>query len=148
MEGDNVNVPKAATGGDRLGKKFSELSKELFEILYDQQVDFQQELVNKGKYNAFTDKQNAKLPCDDIHLFSYHMQQMMSELGEVLAADKRWKNYRNETTEEMLEHKKEELADCMIVLMNLCIFSGLSANEVLGAVACKINENFIRIRSK
>ena len=121
---------------------------EAFECLYYSQINFQQELVNKGKYNAFTDKRSIKLPSDDIHLFSYHMQQMMSELGEVLAADKRWKNYRNETTEEMLEHKKEELADCMIVFMNLCIFSGLSADEVLGAVARKINENFIRIKSK
>ena len=148
MEGDNMNALKSTTGDERLGKKFSELSKELFEILYGQQVEFQQELVNKGKYNDFTDKRGAKLPSDDIHLFSYHMQQMMSELGEVLAADKRWKNYRNETTPEMLEHKKEELADCMIVFMNLCIFSGLSVDEVLGAVARKINENFIRIRSK
>lgn len=145
MEQENILRGEGSTGVDC---EMKERIMEAFESLYYSQINFQQELMNKGKYDAFTDKQDAKLPSDDIHLFSYHMQQMMSELGEVLAADKRWKNYRNETTEEMLEHKKEELADCMIVLMNLCIFSGLSADEVLGVVARKINENFIRIRSK
>lgn len=148
MNGDNINMPKAATGGERLGKKFSELSKELFDILYDQQVDFQQELLRSGKYNGFTNNLEERLPEDDTRLFSYHMQQMLSEMGEVLASDKRWKSYRNETTKDMLEHKKEELADCMIVLMNLCIFSGLSSKDVLGAVAAKINQNWIRIMSK
>ena len=145
MEQENILRGEGSTGVDC---DMKERVMEAFESLYYSQISFQQELMNEGKYDAFTDKQDAKLPSDNIHLFSYHMQQMMSELGEVLAADKRWKNYRNETTEEMLEHKKEELADCMIVLMNLCIFSGLSADEVLGAVARKINENFIRIRSK
>ena len=145
MEQENILRSEGSAGVDC---EMKERIMEAFESLYYSQINFQQELMNKGKYDAFTDKQDAKLPSDDIHLFSYHMQQMMSELGEVLAADKRWKSYRNETTEEMLEHKKEELADCMIVLMNLCIFSGLSADEVLGVVARKINENFIRIRSK
>lgn len=145
MGQENILRGEGNTGVDC---KMKERIMEAFESLYYSQISFQQELVNKGKYNAFTDKHDIKLPSDDIHLFSYHMQQMMSELGEVLAADKRWKNYRNETTKEMLEHKKEELADCMIVFMNLCIFSGLSADEVLGAVARKINENYIRIRSK
>ena len=148
MDGDNINMPKATTGGERLGKKFSELSKELFDILYDQQVDFQQELLRSGKYNGFTNSPEEKLPEDDTRLFSYHIQQLLSEMGEVLASDKRWKSHRNETTKDMLEHKKEELADCMIVLMNLCIFSGLSSKDVLGAVAAKINQNWIRIMSK
>ena len=148
MDGDNINMPKSTTGGERLDKKFSELSKELFDILYSQQADFQQELLKKGIYDSFTDKPKEDLPCDDIKLFSYHLQQMISELGEVLSSDKRWKSYRNDTSPEMIEHKKEELADCFIVMMNICLFSGLSSKDILGAVAAKINQNWIRIMSK
>lgn len=131
-----------------LGKSFSDLSKELFDNLFDEQVNFQQMLLDSGKYDNFTDNTEKRLPVDDVRLFSYHMQQIMSELGEVLAADKRWKSHRNETSNEMLEHKKEELADCLIVFMNLCIFSGISSREILEVVARKINENYIRIKSK
>lgn len=145
MEQKNILIGEGSTGVDC---EMKERVMEAFENLYYSQVGFQRELVNKGKYVGFTDRVLQTLPDDDPKLFSYHMQQMMSELGEVLAADKRWKNYRNETTPEMLEHKKEELADCFIVLMNLCIFSGLSSGEVLGAVASKINENYMRIMSK
>lgn len=145
MEQENVLRGESSTGIDC---EMKERVLEAFESLYYSQVGFQQELVNKGKYAGFTDRALLKLPDDDPKLFSYHMQQMMSELGEVLAADKRWKNYRNETTPEMLEHKKEELADCFIVLMNLYIFSGFTSEEILGAVASKINENYIRIMSK
>lgn len=145
MEQENILRGGSSTG---VGCEMKERAMEAFESLYCSQVGFQQELVSKGKYVGFTDRALQTLPEDDPKLFSYHMQQMMSELGEVLAADKRWKSYRNETTFEMLEHKKEELADCFIVLMNMCIFSGLSSEEVLGAVASKINENYMRIMSK
>lgn len=142
---DNINFPKSHTA---LGKTFHEIAKELFDNLYDEQVSFQQMLLDTGKYDNFTDNPNEKLPVDDIRLFSYHVQQIVSEIGEVLAADKRWKSHRSDTSQEMLEHKKEELADILIVFMNLCIFSGISSKEILGAVARKINENYIRIKSK
>lgn len=142
---DNINFPKSHTA---LGKTFHEIVKELFDNLYDEQVSFQQMLLDTGKYDNFTDNPNEKLPVDDVRLFSYHIQQIVSEIGEVLAADKRWKSHRSETSQEMLEHKKEELADILIVFMNLCIFSGISSKEILGAVARKINENYIRIKSK
>lgn len=145
MEQENILRSEGGTG---VVCEMKERIMEAFESLYYSQINFQQELVNRGKYVGFTDKENKTLPVDDPKLFSYHMQAMLSELGEVLAADKRWKNYRNETTTEMLEHKKEELADCFIVFMNMCIFSGLSSGEILGAVASKINENYIRIMSK
>lgn len=127
---------------------YTSISKELFDSLFDEQVNFQQMLLDSGKYDNFADNAEERLPVDDVRLFSYHMQQIMSELGEVLAADKRWKSHRNETSGEMLEHKKEELADVLIVFMNLCIFSGVSSREILEVVARKINENYIRIKSK
>lgn len=138
---------------DKLGfiskdSSYTSISKELFGSLFDEQVNFQQMLLDSGKYDNFTDNTEKRLPVDDVRLFSYHMQQIMSELGEVLAADKRWKSHRNETSDEMLEHKKEELADVLIVFMNLCIFSGISSKEMLEVVARKINENYIRIKSK
>lgn len=121
---------------------------DLFELIYNQQCEFQQLLLDKKMYEGFTKHSNSKLPYDDVELTSYHMQQLISEIGEVLATDKRWKNYRNDTSEEMLNHKKEELADCFIVLINLCLFSGLSAKDLVGAIIEKQNKNYIRIKSK
>jgi NTP pyrophosphatase (non-canonical NTP hydrolase) len=67
----------------------------------------------------------------------------MSELGEVLSSDKRWKNFRNDKLD--LENKREEIADCFIVLMNVAIFSGFTAEEVESSILKKIKENYKRI---
>ncbi len=71
---------------------------------------------------------------------------MVSEIGEVLDADKRWKNFRNEKYDK--DAKAEELADCFIVLMNVCMFSGLDGEDMekaildkLDKVTARINEN-------
>ena len=112
-----------------------------FESLYNKQVEFQKNIVKVKPY----DFEVGNLPEDNVKGFSFHIQQLMSELGEVLSADKRWKNFRNEKYD--LENKKEEIADCFIVLMNVAIFSGLSANDLEKAILSKINQNNKRIES-
>lgn len=117
-----------------------------FRRLYEMQIGFQKELIEKGCYDfLFMTEAPQDLPCDNSRISSYHIQQLVSEIGEVLSSDKRWKTHRSGTTEEMLAHKKEELADCFIVLMNLCMFSNLSADEILSQVESKIKENHNRI---
>lgn len=86
------------------------------------------------------------LPYDSIRLFSYHMQQLMSEMGEVLDSDKRWKNFRNSKLDP--EGKLEEIADCYIVLMNVAMFSGFSCDDVVSAVNSKIDIVRKRIEDK
>ena len=76
------------------------------------------------------------LPSDDPKLCSYHIQQLVSEIGEILDADKRWKNFRNEKYDK--EAKADEIADCFIVLMNVAMFSGMSAEELYKAIDDKI----------
>ena len=83
------------------------------------------------------DGRYTKLPHDDVRLASYNIQQLMSEVGEVLDADKRWKNFRNEKYDR--ESKLEEIADCFIVLMNISMFSGFSGQEVASAILKKID---------
>lgn len=80
---------------------------------------------------------DVDLPVDNVNLASYHIQQLMSEIGEVLDADKRWKNFRND--EYNPYNKLEELADCFIVLMNIVMFSGFNGEELAEAVYNKIN---------
>lgn len=108
--------------------------------LYDLQIKFQ-ELVNKNI--GYGEKSTRKLPDDNPQLVSYHIQQLISEIGEVLAADKRWKNYRNGFVD--MENKKEEIADCFIVLMNIAIYSGMSAEELCNEILNKIEKNYKRI---
>jgi NTP pyrophosphatase (non-canonical NTP hydrolase) len=108
-----------------------------FNKLFNEQLGNQQKLMDKGAYNGFTDKDDGIiLPVDDPHLCSYHVQQLVSEIGEVLEADKRWKNFRNEKNDS--ENKLEEIADCVIVCMNLAIFSGFDAIDLENAITRKL----------
>lgn len=99
----------------------------------------QKKMLNKGMYGMFNQAEDCKnLPIDVPQLASYHIQQLMSEIGEVLDADKRWKNFRNEKYDK--NNKAEELADCFIVLMNICMFSGLSGEDMEKAIVNKIQK--------
>lgn len=99
----------------------------------------QKKMLNKGMYDMFKQADDCKnLPIDVPQLASYHIQQLMSEIGEVLDADKRWKNFRNEKYDK--NNKAEELADCFIVLMNICMFSGLSGDDMEKAIVNKIQK--------
>ncbi|WP_291632229.1 hypothetical protein [Clostridium sp.] len=111
-----------------------------FNKLYKTQVDFQQLIVYKGSYKFEVE---AILPADNIDGFSYHIQQLISEIGEVLSSDKRWKSHRNKKLD--VENKKEEIADCFIVLMNVAIFSGFEAEEIYNMIETKQKENVNRL---
>lgn len=113
-----------------------------FGELYEMQGQNQRCMLRRGMYNGLCSKKteeeayNIELPIDDTKLFSYHVQQLMSEVGELLDADKRWKNFRNGKYDR--EQKLDELADCFIVLMNIAMFSGYTTEEFFTAVAKKI----------
>ena len=100
------------------------MSKGLSE-LFERQGEIQRNMFKEGMYNGFVSEelsneiQLAGLPIDSPTLASYHVQHLMSEIGEVLDADKRWKNFRADKYDK--DAKVEELADCFIVLMNICM---------------------------
>lgn len=110
-----------------------------FANLYDRQIDNQNMIIKKGSYNDISSMivGEKKLPVDDPRLASYHIQQLISEIGEVLDADKRWKSFRNGKFDK--DGKLEEIADCFIVAMNIAIFSGFSAEEVSKAISDKLD---------
>lgn len=116
-----------------------------FENAFRKQLENQQALVDKHTYDDYMSSNDyfelidcdASLPYDSVQLCSYHVQQLMSEIGEVLDADKRWKNFRNEKYDP--DAKLDEIADCMIVLMNIVIFSGFNATDVMSAVNAKLD---------
>ena len=68
---------------------------------------------------------------------SYHVQQLVSEIGEVLSSDKRWKNMRNKHN--CPENKLEEIADCIIVGMNIAMYSGFTGEQLEEAIFKKID---------
>lgn len=106
------------------------------EKLYNAQLLNQRLLFIKGAYDNFKQDATKAVPCDDVSLSSYHIQQLMSEIGEVLECDKRWKNYRNDKFDK--DAKLEELADCFIELLNIAMFSNFSAKELSQAIENKI----------
>lgn len=106
--------------------------------LYELQKQNQQKMIDNGSYEDFQWTNEKQIPFDDVGLFSYQIQQLMSELGEVLQADKRWKNFRNNSLD--VNNKLVEISDCFIVLLNIAMFSGISAEQLGWAVYNKIKE--------
>lgn len=125
-----------------------------FEELFEKQIKNQEAMFDNGSYNDFAKfenlvdyrKNHISLPFDDTKLSSYHIQQLVSEIGEVLESDKRWKNMRNSKYNR--EDKKLEIADCFIVLMNVAIFSGIDGEEMVNAINEKIDIVSNRIKDQ
>lgn len=102
-----------------------------FKDSYDNQIHFQEAITG------------VKCPSDNLKQFSYHIQAMVEELGEVMKSDKRWKTHRNERYEP--EEKLDEIADVFITAINIAIHSGFSAETIEMAISKKINENYERL---
>lgn len=114
-----------------------------FESLFESQTSFQNVLIKKGFYERFKNAETIEAPVDDVKLASYHIQQLISEIGEILNADKRWKSHRNDKYDE--QEKLEEIADCFIVLMNVAMFSGFDGNTIAESIKSKLDKNIERI---
>jgi len=99
-----------------------------FVMLFNNQLKFQKMITGEND-----------LPEDSVRWFSYHVQAMVEEMGEVLRADKRWKTHRNAFYDR--ENKMEEIADMFITILNLAIFSGLDAQSLYDVVSAKMQRN-------
>ena len=106
--------------------------------LFVQQMMNQDKMLQDGMYDDYKMSSTECVPVDDVRLASYHVQHLVSEIGEVLDADKRWKNFRNEKYDK--DAKVEELADCFIVLMNIAMYSDIDAPELSKAIYNKIKK--------
>lgn len=111
--------------------------------LFNKQMANQSKMLQDGMYDMFKSESTYSIPVDDVRLMSYHIQQLMSEIGEVLDADKRWKNFRNQKYDESA--KLEEIADCFIVMMNIVMFSGFDGNQLVNAIDKKLTKVSERI---
>lgn len=117
--------------------------------LFNKQLANQSKLLELGTYDKVAGEdtvekiKEAGIPYDSPRICSYHVQQLISEIGEVLEADKRWKNFRNERFDRA--EKLDEIADCIIVILNVTIFSGYSDDELYNAVKHKLDVVLDRI---
>ena len=112
--------------------------------LFNKQMENQSKMLQDGMYDIFKSESTTTIPVDDVRLMSYHIQQLMSEIVEVLDADKRWKNFRNQKYDK--NAKLEEIADCFIVLMNITMFSGFNGVQLTNAINKKLAEVSERIK--
>jgi len=103
----------------------------LLTTLFEKQAEFQKLVTGET------------LPKDDVKWFSYHMQAITEELGEVLKSDKRWKTHRNVHYDP--ENKLVELADVFISCINMALFSGFDARVLYNAIETKIAENMEKL---
>ena len=104
-----------------------------FADMFNKQAENQREMINAGTYDGVADVEyGCELPIDNTRMASYHVQQLVSEIGEVLSSDKRWKNMRN--NHNCPENKLEEIADCIIVGMNIAMYSGFTGEQLEEAI--------------
>lgn len=109
-----------------------------FADMFNKQAENQREMINAGTYEGVADVEyGCELPIDNTRMASYHVQQLVSEIGEVLSSDKRWKNMRN--NHNCPENKLEEIADCIIVGMNIAMYSGFTGEQLEEAIFKKID---------
>ena len=109
-----------------------------FADMFNKQAENQREMINAGTYDGVADVEyGCELPIDNTRMASYHVQQLVSEIGEVLSSDKRWKNMRN--NHNCPENKLEEIADCIIVGMNIAMYSGFTGEQLEEEIFKKID---------
>lgn len=102
--------------------------------LFEKQMKYQMSILMHTP-----EKEIFGLPQDSPKWFSYHIQAMVEELGEVMKADKRWKTHRNTRYEP--EEKLDEIADLFITVMNIAMYSNIDAETLGKAVFSKIEKN-------
>jgi NTP pyrophosphatase (non-canonical NTP hydrolase) len=83
-------------------------------------------------------------PVDSLTNYSYHVQAMVEEMGELMKADKRWKTHRNVVYDPL--NKLEEISDVIITIINIALYSGFNYQEVGQAVLEKIEENELKLK--
>lgn len=115
--------------------------------LFNIQAGNQREMLKAGMYTGQVGGPiDVELPMDSVSLSSYHVQQLVSEIGEVLTADKRWKSHRQDNYNS--QDKLEEIADCFIVMMNIAMFSGFDGDDVTNAISDKLDVVAKRIKKE
>lgn len=109
---------------------------DMLESMFDMQSILQNRMFGKL----------ADGPKDSVEDFHYSITALVSEIGEVLSADKRWKNARNAHYDR--NEKLFELVDCMAFLVNAIQYSGFTAEEFYEAFASKNQINMDRIEKE
>lgn len=86
----------------------------------------------------------VKLPADNPRLIAPYALGIVSEIGEVLQADKRWKTEMSRTGGDENYHNSEEvlgeLTDCMLYFVNLVLACNIDQD--------KLFESFISVQNK
>lgn len=111
-----------------------------FKDIYKEQIKFQDKVKDSYDFEV------GDLPSDIVQGFSYNIQHLVSEVGEVLEADKRWKSMRKSKYDR--QAKIQEICDCFIVLMNVAIYSGVEPEELETELLYKLAVNRTRLESK
>jgi len=89
---------------------------------------------------------NKELPKHEPDLVSYFALGLMSEVGEVLQADKTWKPFHKGAVDK--NATLEELADCWLFLINLGLAEGFNYKEIKEAISEKQKVVFERIKKE
>ena len=86
-----------------------------------------------------------ELPKKDYTQLNYTMTALIAELGEVLQADKNWKNWkRTKDANVDREALLDEVVDVYHFIINMTLYLGFDANDVINKFFEKNKVNFER----
>ena len=122
-------------------KTTTKIGKPTVLSLFEKQKEFQRLVLSKLPESSVDEV--STLPCDSTYWFKYHTLAMLEELGEVLRADKRWKTHRNDRYDR--DEELDELSDVFITFINMCLYSGVDAEEICRTTIAKMSTNCERI---
>ena len=114
--------------------------------LYLLQLENQMLMIKNKVYDNHLLEGIEQIPADNPGMTSYHMLHLLSELGEVLEADKRWKSHRRDKFD--LNEKQDEIMDLLIISLNLAIYSGIEINDLEQKLLDKMLTNRKRLEEK
>lgn len=86
--------------------------------LFKKQIELQKKFYDK------------ELPNDEPEIMGQHILALVAELGEVMQEDKRWKSWCKNPPKVDFYKKRKEIIDCFHFMINICIYSGMQAEDV------------------
>ena len=111
------------------------------EKMFSMRKEFQSKLLNKPQ---------EIFPMDDVDQYRYTMLALVSEIGEILSCDKRWKDFRKPKVLKIedREAKDIEIVDLLKFVFNLCLFSNIDCDYLYHLYIKKHKINMERLHNQ
>jgi len=111
-------------------KFFAESQEKIINAYFEDTKDDKLSTLFKRQIKLQKDITGIDLPADRPDFLTYHISGLVSELGEILDCDKRWKTWRKNVPPADYSALKTEIVDAWHFMINLSLVVGMDAETV------------------